>query len=135
MHFHRVSEQQEFRHSFSREGSSRSQGIHPRIQGDHVDPRWMDEKPAHSIPMCNVVANTSKLAHSLRAQVTPDGSVLSHKLRCHPAFWPDRIENADKLEARGPSFHCPSVDQAFMTYYLVFRARKRGENYTVTRTF
>ena len=90
---------------------------------------------AHSIPMCNVVANTSKLAHSLRAQVTPDGSVLSHKLRCHPAFWPDRIENADKLEARGPSFHCPSVDQAFMTYYLVFRARKRGENYTVTRTF
>ncbi|KAN0081533.1 hypothetical protein V8E55_009157 [Tylopilus felleus] len=101
MHFHRVSELQEFRHSFSREGSLRSQGIHPRIQGDHVDPRWMDEKPAHSIPMCNVVANTSKLAHSLRPQVTPDGSVLSHKLRCHPAFWPDRIESADKLEARG----------------------------------
>ena len=25
---------------------------------------------AHSIPMCNVVANTSKLAHSLRPQVT-----------------------------------------------------------------
>ncbi|KAN0081535.1 hypothetical protein V8E55_009159 [Tylopilus felleus] len=49
MHFHRVSELQEFRHSFSREGSLRSQGIHPRIQGDHVDPRWMDEKPACSL--------------------------------------------------------------------------------------
>ncbi|KAN0081560.1 hypothetical protein V8E55_009184 [Tylopilus felleus] len=105
MHFHPVSDQQEFRHSFSREGSSRS-------QGNDLNPKWTDEKPAHSIPMCNVVANTSKLAHSLRPQVTPDGSVLSHKLRCHPAFWPDRIESADKLEARGSSFHCPSVDQA-----------------------
>ena len=30
---------------------------------------------AHFTPMCNVVANPSKLAHSLRPRVAPDGSV------------------------------------------------------------
>ncbi|KAN0081543.1 hypothetical protein V8E55_009167 [Tylopilus felleus] len=128
MHLHRyckrsalvgveVSERQEFRHSFSKEGSSRS-------QGNDLNPEWMDEKPAHFTPMCNVVANPSELAHSLQPKMAPDG------IQCYPAFWPDRIEGADKLEAQGSSFIVPvsSKPDHLLLYYL-FMAWKREKVY------
>ncbi|KAN0081557.1 hypothetical protein V8E55_009181 [Tylopilus felleus] len=75
-----VSERQEFRHSFSKEGSSRSQLANVKVsilayRGNDLNPEWMDEKPAHFTPMCNVVANPSELAHSLQPKMAPDGSV------------------------------------------------------------
>jgi len=78
-----VSEQQEFRHPFIMECASRSElnSLEDTIlayRGDLLDPQWMDEEPARFTNMCTVVANTSKLVHSLQPQVSPDGIVYYH---------------------------------------------------------
>ncbi|KAG6369856.1 hypothetical protein JVT61DRAFT_13416 [Boletus reticuloceps] len=73
-----VLEQQEFRQSFVMECASPSElkALDDTIFaycGDLLDPHWMDEEPACFTELCNVVANTSKLARSLQPQVAPDG--------------------------------------------------------------
>lgn len=88
-------EQQEFRHSFFRQQNSRSQLTDVKVsilayRGNVLDPQWMDKEPgkpggkvamhitdewfqmqAHFTTMCHVIADTSTIASSLRAQRAP----------------------------------------------------------------
>ncbi|KAF8554802.1 hypothetical protein OG21DRAFT_1522180 [Imleria badia] len=78
-----VSEQQEFRQSFLREGSLRSQFSHVTgsilaYRGDVLDPVWMDKEPTCFTPLCNVIADTSKIAGSLRPQQAAGGGDYYH---------------------------------------------------------
>ncbi|KAI9573190.1 hypothetical protein HD554DRAFT_2059660 [Boletus coccyginus] len=73
-----VSEQQEFRQSFHREGNSRSQLAHVSepilaYRGDLLDPKWTDKERARFTPMCSVMGDTSAIAHSLLLQQAPGG--------------------------------------------------------------
>ncbi|KAG9312272.1 hypothetical protein JVU11DRAFT_7575 [Chiua virens] len=73
-----VSEEQEFRSSFFRELTSRTRMKTLEVsilayRGDHLDPQWVDIEPARFTKMCNVVANTSKLVHSLPPLKGPNG--------------------------------------------------------------
>ncbi|KAI9573194.1 hypothetical protein HD554DRAFT_2059684 [Boletus coccyginus] len=75
-----VSEQQEFRQTFTMECASRSElntlgGTILAYRGDLLDPSWVDREPARFTTMCTVVGNTSKLVHSLQPQVAPDMTV------------------------------------------------------------
>jgi len=75
-----VSEKQEFRQSLFMECALRSslKSLDATIlayRGDLLDPQWMDKEPARFTKLCTIVANTSKLVHSLQPQVAPDGGV------------------------------------------------------------
>ncbi|KAF8132019.1 hypothetical protein EV363DRAFT_1479998 [Boletus edulis] len=68
-----VSEQQEFRQSFFREGNLSSELAHVNAsilayRGDLPDPAWKDKEPTRFTTLCNVFADTSAIAHSLRPQ-------------------------------------------------------------------
>ncbi|KAF8557817.1 hypothetical protein OG21DRAFT_1595682 [Imleria badia] len=73
-----VSEQQEFRHSFSRARKSRSKLTNVKesilaYRGDVPDPDWMDKEPACFTPLCDMIADTSKIAGSLRPRKAAGG--------------------------------------------------------------
>lgn len=93
-----VSEQQEFRQSFFREQNSRALLANVKVsilayRGDVLDPQWMDTEPgkpmaksdqytsmtsglqiaARFTTLCNVIGDTSTIAHSLRPQRAPGG--------------------------------------------------------------
>jgi len=74
-----VSEQQEFRQPFFKEGNARAKLT--RVQesilayrGDLADPQWVDKEPEHFTAMCNVIADTSTLARSLPPEKTSGGT-------------------------------------------------------------
>ncbi|KAG9312271.1 hypothetical protein JVU11DRAFT_7574 [Chiua virens] len=73
-----VSEQQEFRESFYKDQTSFSGLTKVKVpilayRGDLLDPQWVDEERAHFTTLCRVVADTSAIARSLRAQHTTNG--------------------------------------------------------------
>ncbi|KIJ14488.1 hypothetical protein PAXINDRAFT_79056 [Paxillus involutus ATCC 200175] len=75
-----VSEEQEFRQSFVADRVSRSQftSVETPIlayRGSHLQPIWVDKESAYFTDMCTVIADTSKLIHSMSPLRSLNGGI------------------------------------------------------------